>query len=402
MENATRINQRFISFRKNLPQPEYKWYFEGTDNWLREQKIQLVEHMTDDHGMTVLKYFISRLLLLRTMFNANQLHMNIRQQALKDAVITSHNVLALHQHLTRSPDVAFFVSPIPIHLAAMVILYAEISNCIHIPRVVAKHDIHVALTIVPNRRWRWQRKDLHASHPLISALAERHYGTDFIRSLGPPPPPILMSEIAWPFTDVESLQIDPEEIVIPRGVSDRRREWERGRHIEREHLEMRPRPTTTRYTTDHYDPGTPTKAGEGSPEETYHVHTPTSTVHPPVQPNQIPDRLFYPMSLEENILNFRGLSHPHHLHGSEFIPQLPQPDAIPEVLARLRNEPPEGHVDLYQSAAYFVEEQYDREPYDQQMGFSGPTVVPSVGPIGYGQAVENSAWAPPLTSRSVV
>jgi hypothetical protein len=331
-------------------------------------------------------------------------------------VITSHNVIALHQHLTRSPDVAFFVSPIPIHLAAMVILYAEISNCIHIPRTVAKHDIHVALTIVPNRRWRWQRKDLHASHPLISALAERHYGTDFIRSLGPPPPPILMSEIAWPFGDVDALQIDPEETApvnvpssaVPRGLlPDRRRdlereiemrERERGRQIEMER-ELRAR----RYP-DSYEPGTPapstvgkgSNAGEASPEEPYHVHTPTSTRHPPVQPNQIPDRLFYPMSLEENILNFRGLSHPHHLHGSEFIPQLPQPDAIPEVLARLRNEPPEGHVDLYQSAAYFVEEQYDREPYDQQMGFSGPTVVPSVVPIGYGQAVENSAWAPPL------
>lgn len=84
MRHATRINQRFIDFRKNLPQPEYKWYFDGTDNWPMEDKIKLVEHMTDDHGMGVLKYFISRLLLLRTMFNASQLHMNIRQQALKD------------------------------------------------------------------------------------------------------------------------------------------------------------------------------------------------------------------------------------------------------------------------------------------------------------------------------
>lgn len=292
----------------------------------------------------------------------------------------------------------------------MVILYAEISNCIHIPRTVARHDIHVALTIVPNRRWRWQRKDLHASHPLISALAERHYGTDFIRSLGPPPPPILMSEIAWPFADVDSLQVDPEEVMpVPRGVGvpDRRREMEREMEMRerergRHHIH---RDMHRRYAADpaYESGGTPAVNGGaggaegGSPEDQYHVHTPTSTIHPPVQPNQIPDRLFYPMSLEENILNFRGLSHPHHLHGSEFIPQLPQPDAIPEVLARLRNEPPEGHVDLYQSAAYFVEEQYDREPYDQQMGFSGPTVVPSVAPIVYGQPVENSAWAPPLT-----
>ncbi|CAE6413146.1 hypothetical protein ACGC1H_002950 [Rhizoctonia solani] len=413
MRHATRINHRFIKYRNELPQPEYQWYFEGTDDWPLEEKIALVERMTDDHGMTVLKYYISRLMLLRTMFNATQLHMNIRQQALKDAVVTSHNVLALHQHLTRSPDVAFFVSPIPIHVAAMVILYAEISNCIHIPRAVAKHDIQVALTIVPNRRWRWQRKDLHASHPLISALAERHYGKDFTRELGPAPPPMLMSEIPWPFGDVDSLQIAPEEPIPPVPLVSRRREME---YEMRREVERRKRyPYDPTATDAAYDPE-PTSASDQMAYETaetkpapgydrprpqdHHTppgmqdrHTPQEhrtppTMHAPVQPNQIPDRLFYPMSLEENLLNFRGLSHPHHLHGSEFIPQLPQPDAIPEVLARLRNEPQEGHVDLYQSSAYFVEEQYDREPYDQQMGFSGPTVVPSVGvapPLGYSQ-----------------
>ncbi|CAE6426805.1 unnamed protein product [Rhizoctonia solani] len=423
MRHATRINHRFVKYRKELPQPEYQWYFEGTDDWPLDDKIKLVEHMTDDHGMTVLKYYISRLMLLRTMFNATQLNMNIRQQALKDAVVTSHNVLALHQHLTRSPDVAFFVSPIPIHVAAMVILYAEISNCIHIPRAIAKHDIQVALTIVPNRRWRWQRKDLHASHPLISALAERHYGVDFTRSLGPAPPPMLMSEIPWAFGDVDALQIAPEESIPPAPIVTRRRdiEYEMRREVERrkrypydptasEHTptptptyetersseQMSYEPTDTKYEREPkaYSPSESKAAYSSDPKyeskstgSNYEHHTPPS-MHAPIPPNQIPDRLFYPMSLEENLLNFRGLSHPHHLHGSEFIPQMPQPDAIPEVLARLRNEPPEGHVDLYQSSAYFVEEQYDREPYDQQMGFSGPTVVPSVGvgpAMGYPQ-----------------
>ncbi|GAB1521756.1 hypothetical protein RhiTH_004853 [Rhizoctonia solani] len=457
MRHATRINNRFIKYRKELPQPGYQWYFEGTDDWPLEEKINLVDRMSDDHGMTVLKYYISRLMLLRTMFNATQLHMNIRQQALKDAVVTSHNVLVLHQHLTRSPDVAFFVSPIPIHVAAMVILYAEISNCIHIPRSIARHDIQVALTIVPNRRWRWQRKDLHASHPLISALAERHYGVDFTRSLGPTPPPMLMSEIPWPFGEVESLQILPEESIPPSvpsvpAVVSRRRDMEyeirgglgRGKRYpydptasasasasapdhspmqthetDRSSEQMAYEPAETKkyertepkpYSPSDSKPTYPpaasasasTSASTSAPassdankydsakqpsNSSYEHHTPPSSIHPPIPPNQIPDRLFYPMSLEENFLNFRGLSHPHHLHGSEFIPQLPQPDAIPEVLARLRNEPPEGHVDLYQSSAYFVEEQYDREPYDQ-MGFSGPTVVPSVGvapPMAYSQ-----------------
>ncbi|KAJ1307347.1 hypothetical protein OPQ81_001453 [Rhizoctonia solani] len=407
MRHASRINNRFIKYRNDLPQPDYKRYFEGTDDWSVEDKVKLVEQMSDDHGMTVLKYYISRLMLLRTMFNATQLHMNIRQQALRDAVVTSHNVLALHQHLTRSPDVAFFVSPIPIHVAAMVILYAEISNCIHIPRSTAKHDIQVALTIVPNRRWRWQRKDLHASHPLISALAERHYGVEFTRELGPVPPPTLMSEIPWPFADVDSLQIAPEESpsIPPVPSVNRRREMEY--EMRRKRYPYDPTASEPQYEPEPlsdqmaYEPAetkpTPYRTQEHRtpPGMQEHRTPPGMQEHrtppgmqeqrtPPVEPNHIPDRLFYPMSLEENFLNFRGLSHPHHLHGSEFIPQLPQPDAIPEVLARLRNEPQAGHVDLYQSSAYFVEEQYDREPYDQ-MGFSGPTVVPSVGvaPIVY-------------------
>ncbi|CAE6477666.1 unnamed protein product, partial [Rhizoctonia solani] len=395
MCHATRINHRFVKYRNDLPQPEYRWYFEGTDDWPFEEKIALVERMTDDHGMTVLKYYISRLMLLRTMMAT---------------VVTSHNVLALHQHLTRSPDVAFFVSPIPIHVAAMVILYAEISNCIHIPRAVAKHDIQVALTIVPNRRWRWQRKDLHASHPLISALAERHYGKDFTRELGPAPPPMLMSEISWPFEDIDSLQIAPEEPVpsippVPSVNVNRRREleFEMRREVERRKRYPYDPTATEAYDSEPtsasdqmvYEPAEskPAPGYDRSRQQSRDHHTPQEhrtppAMHPPVQPSHIPDRLFYPMSLEENLLNFRGLPHPHHLHGSEFIPQMPQPDAIPEVLARLRNEPQEGHVDLYQSSAYFVEEQYDREPYDQQMGFSGPTVVPSVGvaaPLGYVQ-----------------
>ncbi|KAH7341956.1 fungal-specific transcription factor domain-containing protein [Rhizoctonia solani] len=342
MRHATRINHRFVKYRNELPQPEYQW-------------VKLVDRMTDDHGMTVLKYYISRLMLLRTMFNATQLNMNIRQQALKDAVVTSHNVLALHQHLTRSPDVAFFVSPIPIHVAAMVILYAEISNCIHIPRAIAKHDIQVALTIVPNRRWRWQRKDLHASHPLISALAERHYGVDFTRELGPAPPPMLMSEIPWPFGDVDSLQIAPDEPVpsippVPSVSRRREMEYEMRREVERrKRYPYDPTAAEPASATTAYGPEPPSDQMAYEPAETkpYELqqqehrerrtpqehHTPP-TMHAPVQPNHIPDRLFYPMSLEENLLNFRGLSHPHHLHGSEFIPQMPQPDAIPEVLAR--------------------------------------------------------------------
>ncbi|CCO30824.1 hypothetical protein BN14_04856 [Rhizoctonia solani AG-1 IB] len=161
----------------------------------------------------------------------------------------------------------------------MVILYAEISNCIHIPRAIARHDIQVALTIVPNRRWRWQRKDLHASHPLISALAERHYGVDFTRSLGPAPPPILMSEIPWAFGDVDALQIAPEEsmtpVPAPAPVVSRRREMEYEMRREAERRKRYPYDPTA---SDATQTRTPTYETDRASEQMAYDSTETNLV----------------------------------------------------------------------------------------------------------------------------
>jgi hypothetical protein len=91
------------------------------------------------------------------------------------------------------PDTAFFVSPIPLHIAAMVILYGHMSNCNRLTREVALEDVWLALDLLPRLRWRWERKDSKGGHPLIAKLAERVLGANLL-SVGPVSAPVLLSE----------------------------------------------------------------------------------------------------------------------------------------------------------------------------------------------------------------
>jgi hypothetical protein len=89
------------------------------------------------------------------------------------AVVTSHNIIIVHHKLINVPNIAFFTSPIPLHIAAMVILYGQMSKCENISRHTAVEDIWLALDMLPKWRWRWERKDVAGGHPFISKLAER-------------------------------------------------------------------------------------------------------------------------------------------------------------------------------------------------------------------------------------
>lgn len=89
------------------------------------------------------------------------------------AIVAAHNVIVVHHQLIKFPDIAFFVSPIPIHIAAMVILYGQMSKCDRLSRDVAIEDIWTALDMLPRFRWRWERKDFNGGHPLIEKLAEK-------------------------------------------------------------------------------------------------------------------------------------------------------------------------------------------------------------------------------------
>ncbi|RDB30994.1 Transcriptional activator protein acu-15 [Hypsizygus marmoreus] len=195
MRNATRIIKRMSDFRKVLPE-RYKYYFDGTSDWSLDKKIKLVQDISEDEGLTLLKIGISRILLLRALFNSKELSYVQRHRALVDAIITSHNTIIVHNQLIRFPDIAFFTSPIPLHIAAMVILYGHMSKCDTLPRPLALQDVWLALDMLPRFRWRWERKDFNGGHPLIAKLAERVMEVD-LQHVGPVVHPSLLCEPQW-------------------------------------------------------------------------------------------------------------------------------------------------------------------------------------------------------------
>jgi hypothetical protein len=119
------------------------------------------------------------------------------------AIITSHNTIIVHSQLIRFPDIAFFTSPIPLHIAAMVILYGRMSKCDCLKRHTAIEDVWLALDMLPRFRWRWERKDVAGGHPLIARLAERVMEVN-LHQMGPATHPALLSEPEWEEESVRS------------------------------------------------------------------------------------------------------------------------------------------------------------------------------------------------------
>jgi hypothetical protein len=86
MRSATRIIRRLLEFRRGLPE-SYQYYFSGTDDWLLERKSKLVQEITEDQGLTLLKTGISRILLLRALFGSKELSYVRRHRALVDGAV---------------------------------------------------------------------------------------------------------------------------------------------------------------------------------------------------------------------------------------------------------------------------------------------------------------------------
>ncbi|KAF9007651.1 hypothetical protein BDQ17DRAFT_1351073 [Cyathus striatus] len=179
MRNATRIIKSMLEFRRGLPE-RFRYYFGGTN----------------EDGLTLLKLGISRILMLRALFSSKELSYEQRHKALIDAIITSHNMIIIHNQLIRFPDIAFFTSPIPLHIAAMVILYGHMSKCDILPRATSLEDLWLALDMLPRIRWRWERMDVNGGHPLIAKLAERVMQVS-LQTITPPSHPHLLCEPDW-------------------------------------------------------------------------------------------------------------------------------------------------------------------------------------------------------------
>ncbi|KZV62773.1 hypothetical protein PENSPDRAFT_657862, partial [Peniophora sp. CONT] len=204
--HATRIVKGLVAFRTSLPE-RYQYYFSNTKDWSLERRYALVQEITADEGLTLLKIGITRIMLLRAVFSNQELPIHNRRKALMDAIIVSHNIIVVHHSLIRFPDIAFFVSPIPLHIAAMVILYGHMSRCDALSRQIALEDVWMALDMLPSFRWRWEHKtpsqqqaspQLHdgGGHPLIARLAEQVLNVN-LRQAGPSSQPILLPEMEW-------------------------------------------------------------------------------------------------------------------------------------------------------------------------------------------------------------
>ena len=69
--------------KRQLPE-KYKFYFNGTDDWTRERRTELVQNITEDVGLTLLKVGITRILLLRALFSSSAVPYHHRFRALED------------------------------------------------------------------------------------------------------------------------------------------------------------------------------------------------------------------------------------------------------------------------------------------------------------------------------
>jgi len=92
VRHATRIVKSISEFRRQLPE-RYKWYFGETQDWSLEERMKLVQDITEDEGLTLLKLGIARVLLFRALFNNKELEYSQRHNALMDGESITHRHL---------------------------------------------------------------------------------------------------------------------------------------------------------------------------------------------------------------------------------------------------------------------------------------------------------------------
>lgn len=94
VRHASRIMKSIQSFIRQLPEA-YRDYFQGTSGWDLNRRKNLVESITEDQGLTLLKIGISRILLLRALFSSKELAYASRQRALMDGMFWHLNSTVL-------------------------------------------------------------------------------------------------------------------------------------------------------------------------------------------------------------------------------------------------------------------------------------------------------------------
>lgn len=222
-------------FRQQLG-PRYQKFFLGTGSssptsvkmepGARSIGANTMADLTEDEGLTLLKVGFTRILLLRAIFGNKELNYQFRVKALSDgsctsfvwypltqsfpAIATAHNTIHIHNQLISFPSIAFFTSPIPLHINAMVILTGHIWQVGQLERHVAVEDVWLALDMLPRFRWRWERKDWGGEHPFLARMVEMVMRVDLREMKGCSPQPTLIEEREW--SDVDENSMAPAQL----------------------------------------------------------------------------------------------------------------------------------------------------------------------------------------------
>ncbi|KAH7106288.1 hypothetical protein BKA62DRAFT_289533 [Auriculariales sp. MPI-PUGE-AT-0066] len=209
-----RILKDFEGMRRN-DLLAYRAYFEGPESGRVEDALRLLDDISVDIGLTLLKFWIAKLLALRVVFLDQSVDFKLRMQFLKDALYISHNIIVVHRALIKFPHAAFFVSPVPLHISAMTIIYGIMMQSPHLSWERSLDDVWLALSLLPLTRWRWERKDHSAQHPVISKLAEKVFKTNLSEKTREEQPGVLMPEVST--KEYDELEERPRSSLSFRG-----------------------------------------------------------------------------------------------------------------------------------------------------------------------------------------
>ncbi|KAL1728187.1 fungal-specific transcription factor domain-containing protein [Schizophyllum commune] len=175
--------------------PSFRDYMGGTENWPVERRRDLVKSISTDIGLTLLKWAIAKIFLLRALVASSTTGYKDKVRALQPAVVTAHNIIVVHHQLINQPDISFFTSPLPLQTAAMVLLYGWMSRRVEaVTREVALEDVTMALEGIPKFRWKWERKDFPRPPPMMVTLAESVLQVKLEDAPAPSAPGVLWQE----------------------------------------------------------------------------------------------------------------------------------------------------------------------------------------------------------------
>ncbi|KAF9520914.1 hypothetical protein BS47DRAFT_1378679 [Hydnum rufescens UP504] len=209
VRRAIEVERSLEQWRLKAPR-HYQELFVGHSHWGIDQRRKLLtSRVTPECGITLLKYGVLRMSVLRCMFNNNDVSTHLRYKTLHDAVIVAHNVLVIHAQLATYPEATFFVSPMPIYIASMIILLAVLSRVETLAWGLSKEDIQLSLKLYSLFRWRWPRHQDTGLNVLITRIAKKHYGYKFPMETGPCLPPILLDEMYWLTSEALRSKIPP-------------------------------------------------------------------------------------------------------------------------------------------------------------------------------------------------